>query len=160
MRLLLLSKTWSTNGYQWVRCPRHPGLVCELSSFKKCCNREVKPCNEYKARLARFAAISIIMCAYMHSVISHSTYWHDYQYTLLHAEKTLRANIANLKLAISDQNLELIPDYEQRIEVLKELKFIDNNSTVHLKGRVACEVCCSLFPFSLSLVLQHLRSTR
>jgi len=61
-------------------------------------------------------------------------------YTLLHGEKLLRANIANLKLAISDQNLELIPDYEQRVEVLKELKFIDANATVLLKGRVACEI--------------------
>jgi len=52
----------------------------------------------------------------------------------------LCANIKNLKLAVSDQNLELIPDYEQRIEVLQELKFIDENSTVLLKGRVACEV--------------------
>ena len=52
----------------------------------------------------------------------------------------LRTNIENLKLAISDQNLELIPDYEQRIAVLQELKFIDANSTVLLKGRVACEV--------------------
>ena len=52
----------------------------------------------------------------------------------------MQANIANLKLSISNQNLELIPDYEQRIEVLKELKFIDENSTVLLKGRVACEV--------------------
>jgi len=43
-------------------------------------------------------------------------------------------------MAISDQNLDLIPDYEQRIEVLKELKFIDENSTVQLKGRVACEI--------------------
>jgi len=43
-------------------------------------------------------------------------------------------------MAISDQNLDLIPDYEQRIEVLKELKFIDENSTIQLKGRVACEI--------------------
>jgi antiviral helicase SKI2 len=43
-------------------------------------------------------------------------------------------------MAISDQNLDLIPDYEQRIEVLKELNFINENSTVQLKGRVACEV--------------------
>lgn len=62
------------------------------------------------------------------------------QYTLLHGEMVLRKSIANLKLAISDQNLELIPDYEQRIEVLKELSFIDQQSTVLLKGRVACEV--------------------
>lgn len=46
-----------------------------------------------------------------------------------------------LKEAISDQNLELIPDYEQRVGVLQELKFIDENSTVLLKGRVACEAC-------------------
>lgn len=43
-------------------------------------------------------------------------------------------------MALSDQNLELLPDYEQRIDVLKDLKFIDENSTVLLKGRVACEV--------------------
>jgi len=60
--------------------------------------------------------------------------------TIIHKEKDLRATIAELKLAISDQNLELIPDYEQRIEVLKVLKFIDENSTVLLKGRVACEI--------------------
>jgi antiviral helicase SKI2 len=64
---------------------------------------------------------------------------------VIHGEKILRANIANLKLALSDQNLELIPDYEQRIEVLQELKFIDENSTVLLKGRVACEVRSSDF---------------
>ena len=63
-----------------------------------------------------------------------------------HARKALEANIAELKLAISDQNLDLLPDYEQRIEVLKELKFIDDNSTVLLKGRVACEA--SVSPFS------------
>ncbi|KAF6754311.1 translation repressor [Ephemerocybe angulata] len=39
-----------------------------------------------------------------------------------------------------DITLELIPDYEQRISVLKDLKFIDENSTVQLKGRVACEI--------------------
>ncbi|KAI0778677.1 antiviral helicase [Trametes elegans] len=61
-------------------------------------------------------------------------------YTYTHGKKVLEANIAELKQAISDQNLELIPDYEQRIEVLKELKFIDDNSTVLLKGRVACEI--------------------
>lgn len=66
------------------------------------------------------------------------TFEHHYQ--ILHGEKVLRENIAWLKMAISDQNLELIPDYEQRVDVLKELKFIDQNSTVLLKGRVACEI--------------------
>ncbi|KAJ4485612.1 antiviral helicase [Lentinula aciculospora] len=61
-------------------------------------------------------------------------------YSIIHAEKLLRTRITMLKEAISDQNLELIPDYEQRIGVLQELKFIDENSTVLLKGRVACEI--------------------
>jgi len=61
-------------------------------------------------------------------------------YKTLHVERVLRNNIANLRLAISDQNLELVPDYEQRVEVLKELKFLEANSTVSLKGRVACEI--------------------
>lgn len=48
-------------------------------------------------------------------------------------------------MALSEQNLELLPDYEQRIDVLKELKFIDENATVLLKGRVACEVSLRFF---------------
>ena len=59
---------------------------------------------------------------------------------MLHGEKVLREKLANLRLAMSGQNLELIPDYEQRLDVLRELRFIDENSTVQLKGRVACEV--------------------
>ena len=61
----------------------------------------------------------------------------------MHKEKTLLESIATLKLALSDQNLELLPDYEQRIGVLKELRFINENQTVQLKGRVACEVISS-----------------
>lgn len=41
---------------------------------------------------------------------------------------------------MSDQNLQLLPDYEQRIAVLKDLKFIDKDSRIQLKGKVACEV--------------------
>ncbi|KAF8310553.1 ATP-dependent RNA helicase [Clavulina sp. PMI_390] len=62
------------------------------------------------------------------------------KYAVVHGEKILRQRIANLRLAISDENLELLPDYEQRVDVLKELKHIDEHSTVLLKGRVACEI--------------------
>lgn len=76
------------------------------------------------------------------------------QYAVVHGEKVLRQRIANLRLAISDENLELLPDYEQRIDVLKELKHIDEYSTVLLKGRVACEVRRRSFQFYL--ILCHL----
>ncbi len=41
---------------------------------------------------------------------------------------------------MSDLNLELLPDYHQRIDVLKDLNLIDINSIVQVKGRVACEI--------------------
>lgn len=63
-----------------------------------------------------------------------------HQFFMRHKEFELEEEISQLKSIISDQNLQLLPDYEQRIQVLHELNFIDDNSRVQLKGRVACEV--------------------
>jgi antiviral helicase SKI2 len=57
-----------------------------------------------------------------------------------HAEWLVKDEISRLRQLMSDQNLRLLPDYEQRIEVLKELGFIDESMRVELKGKVACEV--------------------
>ena len=57
-----------------------------------------------------------------------------------HDEWLIQENIIQLRQLMSDQNLQLLPDYEQRIDVLKDLGFIDHNSRVELKGKVACEV--------------------
>lgn len=68
----------------------------------------------------------------------------------------MEAELQELKMALSDQNLELLPDYEQRTAVLKELQYIDEASTVLLKGRVACEVRCQvhrLDPFTENVPL-------
>ena len=64
----------------------------------------------------------------------------DDQYATLHEIKLVEASLISMKLALSDQNLAMLPEYESRVEVLKRLQFIDDNSTVLLKGRVACEV--------------------
>lgn len=47
---------------------------------------------------------------------------------------------------MSDQNLQLLPDYEQRIAVLCDLGFVDENTRVKLKGKVACEVSSPRMP--------------
>ena len=57
-----------------------------------------------------------------------------------HDEWQIKENITQLKQLMSDQNLQLLPDYEQRVEVLKDLGFVDSASRVQLKGKVACEV--------------------
>ena len=59
---------------------------------------------------------------------------------MCHDEWLIKENISQLMQLMSDQNLQLLPDYEQRIAVLKDLGFIDEKSRVELKGKVACEV--------------------
>ncbi|KAK5668535.1 Antiviral helicase ski2 [Batrachochytrium dendrobatidis] len=61
-------------------------------------------------------------------------------YGLVHKERQLQIQISELAHSISDQNLQLLPDYHQRVDVLKCLGFVDSNSIVQIKGRVACEI--------------------
>ena len=61
-------------------------------------------------------------------------------FSMRHDEWLIKENISQLRQLMSDQNLQLLPDYEQRVAVLKDLGFIDANSRVELKGKVACEI--------------------
>ncbi|KAF9886665.1 hypothetical protein FE257_011178 [Aspergillus nanangensis] len=61
-------------------------------------------------------------------------------FEMQHDEWQVKENISQLKQLMSDQNLQLLPDYQQRIQVLRELGFIDEQSRVQLKGKVACEI--------------------
>ncbi|PON29137.1 hypothetical protein TGAM01_v202245 [Trichoderma gamsii] len=61
-------------------------------------------------------------------------------FAMCHDEWLIKEHIAQLKQSLSDQNLQLLPDYEQRVQVLKELDFIDDATRIQLKGKVACEV--------------------
>lgn len=64
----------------------------------------------------------------------------DKHFAMMHDEWLMKENINQLRALMSDQNLQLLPDYEQRISVLKDLGFVDENSRVELKGKVACEI--------------------
>lgn len=59
---------------------------------------------------------------------------------MCHDQWLIKEHISQLMQTLSDQNLQLLPDYEQRIQVLKDLQFIDEGSRILLKGKVACEV--------------------
>lgn len=61
-------------------------------------------------------------------------------YASVHQEKIITQRLTLLQASLSEQNLDLLPDYENRLAVLQELQFIDNRATVLLKGRVACEI--------------------
>ncbi|EMC93030.1 hypothetical protein BAUCODRAFT_37952 [Baudoinia panamericana UAMH 10762] len=61
-------------------------------------------------------------------------------YAMAHDVWVIKDQIDSIRQLMSDQNLQLLPDYQQRISVLKDLGFIDENSRVELKGKVACEI--------------------
>ncbi|KAI9046942.1 hypothetical protein LZ554_009017 [Drepanopeziza brunnea f. sp. 'monogermtubi'] len=61
-------------------------------------------------------------------------------FAMCHDQWLIQENISQLRQLMSDQNLQLLPDYEQRIQVLKDLNFVDESSRVELKGKVACEI--------------------
>jgi antiviral helicase SKI2 len=80
-------------------------------------------------------------------------------FAMEHDEWIIKENILQLRQLMSDQNLQLLPDYEQRILVLKDLGFVDESSRVELKGKVACEVRtlgCFNLSFLLILVLRFI----
>ncbi|KAF8756225.1 Antiviral helicase [Rhizoctonia solani] len=71
----------------------------------------------------------------------------DEHYALLHRQMTLHKEIGRITFELSDQNLELLPDYEQRIQVLKDLRLIDDNQTVLLKDGLLARQVSQFFVF-------------
>ncbi|KAB5547116.1 NUC185 domain-containing protein [Coniochaeta sp. 2T2.1] len=61
-------------------------------------------------------------------------------FAMCHDQWLIKTQIDQLRQTLSNQNLQLLPDYEQRIQVLKDLSFIDSASRIQLKGKVACEI--------------------
>jgi len=61
-------------------------------------------------------------------------------YTSLDRLEALRERVQTLRHLLSNESLQLFPDFLQRKAVLRELGYIDQQESVCVKGRVACEV--------------------
>lgn len=61
-------------------------------------------------------------------------------YKEIERRETLRERVQLLEHTLSNESLSLFPDFVQRKAVLLELGYINENETVSVKGRVACEV--------------------
>lgn len=48
--------------------------------------------------------------------------------------------ISHLQFSVSDDNLLLLPEFENRMKVLRKLNYIDETNAIQLKGRVAREL--------------------
>ncbi|XP_055831950.1 DExH-box ATP-dependent RNA helicase DExH11 isoform X4 [Solanum dulcamara] len=64
----------------------------------------------------------------------------DEHMTLARELKKHREEVNALKFEMSDEALQQMPDFQGRIDVLKEIGCIDADLVVQIKGRVACEM--------------------
>ncbi|XP_021511553.1 superkiller complex protein 2 [Meriones unguiculatus] len=60
------------------------------------------------------------------------------QYVKLRERVQMQKEMERLRFLLSDQSLLLLPEYHQRVEVLRTLGYVDEAGTVKLAGRVAC----------------------
>ncbi|KAM5287211.1 superkiller complex protein 2 isoform 2-T2 [Hipposideros larvatus] len=60
------------------------------------------------------------------------------QYLKLRERMQIQKEMERLRFLLSDQSLLLLPEYHQRVEVLRTLGYVDEAGTVKLAGRVAC----------------------
>ncbi|GJD06212.1 ATP-dependent RNA helicase SKI2 [Galdieria sulphuraria] len=65
---------------------------------------------------------------------------------LLDKYHRLSEKLSVLQWIMSDESLQLMPDYTLRTQVLRKLEFVNEENIVQLKGRAACEInsCDSL----------------
>lgn len=79
------------------------------------------------------------------------------EYATVTQIRRLELEAMRINNSMSDENLELIPEYHQRMEVLKTLRFVDpETDSILLKGRVACEIKSNAELVLTDLVLDNM----
>ncbi|XP_039953042.1 helicase SKI2W [Bactrocera tryoni] len=77
----------------------------------------------------------------LHTLLPHTNIaGFEQEFATVYERKVLERRIEELKFKNSTKNLSLYPDYCNKLEVLRALKYIDDLDEVTLKGKVACEM--------------------
>lgn len=61
-------------------------------------------------------------------------------FRVIFERKSLEDDLKRLEFSESHKSLSLMPEYENRIKVLQELRYVDQQRRIELKGKVACEI--------------------
>lgn len=62
------------------------------------------------------------------------------QYALIRNRRKLTERIRHLQYQVSDASVQQMPEYLQRVRVLQQTGFIDEDKVVQMKGRIMCEL--------------------
>ncbi|XP_032903432.1 helicase SKI2W-like [Amblyraja radiata] len=109
-----------------------PGGVASLDPVSELQLRDLELVEVYSRARRLGEALSSYKCVHSPRFSS--------EYTRIHERMVIKDELERLCYLVSDQSLLLLPEYQQRIQVLKRLHYVDSSSAVQLKGRVACEI--------------------
>jgi antiviral helicase SKI2 len=102
----------------------------------KDCAKQGRDIIEYRHHCIKMEDLVVTM----RSFTSHRHPAIENHYAAFERKETLRQRIHTLRHLLSNESLQLFPDFLQRKSVLQTLGYVDSNETVCVKGRVACEV--------------------
>lgn len=107
----------------------------ELMDIRECA-KQGKDVIEYRHHCDKMEELVVLMRTF-------SSHFHpaiETHYAAFERKETLRSRIHTLRHLLSNESLQLFPDFLQRKSVLETLGYVDEKETVCVKGRVACEV--------------------
>ncbi|KAI8491590.1 Helicase SKI2W [Branchiostoma belcheri] len=110
----------------------HPGGLTPLDPVKDLGVRDVDSVEQLRRRQFLLESLHKFSCI-------HCTKFREH-FAELRENIELKDRLNHLCYLLSDNSLALLPEYEQRVQVLKRLRYLDAAGTVQLKGRVACEI--------------------
>jgi len=124
-------------------------LLIEAEAMEDTCSLEVLPLKECSKGgtfqgddAFRLGNLSNQICNYATVLRTYKSHFHPSllkHYITVEKKETLSTTVKALRHLLSNESLQLFPDFLQRKSLLKTLNYIDENDTVKVKGRVACE---------------------
>ena len=76
----------------------------------------------------------------MHTIGSLKAVDFSSAFAAVYDRQVIEEEIKTLEWTLGEDSLTNMEDYHKMIAVLQQLKYVDSNRTVQLKGRVACEM--------------------
>jgi antiviral helicase SKI2 len=124
-------------------------LLIEAEAMEDACSLDVLPLKECSKGgvfqgddAFRLGNLSNQICNYATELRTYKSHFHPSllkHYITVEKKETLSTIVTALRHLLSNESLQLFPDFLQRKSLLKTLNYIDENDTVKVKGRVACE---------------------
>ncbi|XP_076455160.1 superkiller complex protein 2-like isoform X2 [Babylonia areolata] len=111
---------------------KNPGGLKGLDPVKDLNLRDIDLVEQFRSLRFMEEGIGQFQCVHCAKFEEH--------FTQLSHNMGLKEEYRRLQFLLSDQSLQLLPEYHQRMEVLRALNYIDDHNAVQLKGRVACEI--------------------